>query len=200
MEKILIHACCAHCLGKLLAGLKTEPVAYDPVLFWGNPNIHPLIEWRRRLKAVKMLAERAQLPLIADETYGLVEFCRAVHGHEAVPERCARCYALRLGRAATVAREAGCRVSMFIGHEPAQIEAAARIGAAVVELHTGAYCDFDTEGRLAERDAELAALQKAAAHAASLGLEVHAGHGLTFGTLPAGAPFDTLMARAMPVF
>ena len=77
-------------------------------------------------------------------------------------------------------REAGCRVSMFIGHEPAQIEAAARIGAAVVELHTGAYCDFDTEGRLAERDAELAALQKAAAHAASLGLEVHAGHGLTF--------------------
>ena len=80
-------------------------------------------------------------------------------------------------------REAGCRVSMFIGHEPAQIEAAARIGAAVVELHTGAYCDFDTEGRLAERDAELAALQKAAAHAASLGLEVHAGHGLTFGTV-----------------
>ena len=80
-------------------------------------------------------------------------------------------------------REAGCRVSMFIGHEPAQIEAAARIGAAVVELHTGAYCDFDTEGRFAERDAELAALQKAAAHAASLGLEVHAGHGLTFGTV-----------------
>ena len=44
-------------------------------------------------------------------------------------------------------REAGCRVSMFIGHEPAQIEASARIGAAVVELHTGAYCDYDTEGR-----------------------------------------------------
>ena len=77
-------------------------------------------------------------------------------------------------------REAGCRVSMFIGHEPAQIQASARIGAAVVELHTGAYCDFDTEGRIAERDAELAALQKGAALAASLGLEVHAGHGLTF--------------------
>ena len=80
-------------------------------------------------------------------------------------------------------REAGCRVSMFIGHEPAQIEASARIGAAVVELHTGAYCDFDTEGRIAERDAELAALQKGAALAASLGLEVHAGHGLTFDTV-----------------
>ena len=80
-------------------------------------------------------------------------------------------------------REAGCRVSMFIGHEPAQIRAAARIGAAVVELHTGAYCDFDTEGRHAERDTELAALQNGAALAASLGLEVHAGHGLTFGTV-----------------
>ena len=108
MPKILIHACCAHCLGKLLAGLAAEPAAWDPVAFWGNPNVHPLIEWRRRLKAVKMLAERARLPLIADETYGLVEFCRAVHGHEAAPERCVRCYALRLNRAAQVAREAGC--------------------------------------------------------------------------------------------
>ncbi|CAM3356231.1 pyridoxine 5'-phosphate synthase [Paracoccus nototheniae] len=77
---------------------------------------------------------------------------------------------------------AGCRVSLFIGHQPAQIRASARIGAAVVELHTGAYCDLDTEGRHAEREAELAALQQGAELAASLGLEVHAGHGLTFDT------------------
>lgn len=77
-------------------------------------------------------------------------------------------------------RETGSRVSMFIGHEAAQIEASARIGAAVVELHTGAYCDFDTEGRIAERDAELAGLIRGAELAASLGLEVHAGHGLTY--------------------
>lgn len=77
-------------------------------------------------------------------------------------------------------REAGCRVSLFIGHEPAQIEAAARIGAAVIELHTGAYCDLDTEGRHDARDRELAALREGATHAARLGLEVHAGHGLTF--------------------
>ncbi|WBU60257.1 pyridoxine 5'-phosphate synthase [Paracoccus albus] len=88
-----------------------------------------------------------------------------------------------LGRYIEPLREAGCRVSLFIGHEPAQIRAAARIGAAVVELHTGAYCDFDTEGRIAERDAELAGLQEGAALAASLGLEVHAGHGLTFDTV-----------------
>ena len=109
MEQILIHACCAHCLGKLLADLKNRPDAGAPVVYWFNPNIHPLIEYRRRLKAVKMLVERAQLPLIADETYGLVEFCRAVHGHEGAPERCARCYALRLERAAAAARAAGCR-------------------------------------------------------------------------------------------
>lgn len=80
-------------------------------------------------------------------------------------------------------REAGCRVSLFIGHQPAQIEAAVRIGAAVVELHTGAYCDLDTEGRHAERDAELEALREGARLAHSLGLEVHAGHGLTYDTV-----------------
>lgn len=80
-------------------------------------------------------------------------------------------------------REAGSRVSLFIGHETRQIEAAARIGAAVVELHTGAYCDYDTEGRTPERGAELAGLAEGAKLAASLGLEVHAGHGLTFDTV-----------------
>lgn len=76
-------------------------------------------------------------------------------------------------------REAGCRVSLFIGHEPAQIEAAARTGAAVVELHTGAYADLDAAGEAAARDAELAGLAEGARLADSLGLEVHAGHGLT---------------------
>ena len=81
--------------------------------------------------------------------------------------------------------DAGSRVSLFIGHDPAQIQAAARIGAAVVELHTGAYCDLDTEGRHAARNAELAGLIEGARLADSLGLEVHAGHGLTFGTVGA---------------
>lgn len=80
-------------------------------------------------------------------------------------------------------RDAGCRVSLFIGHQPDQIRAAARIGAAVVELHTGHYCDLDTEGATAARDAELQALREGAALAHSLGLEVHAGHGLTFDTV-----------------
>jgi epoxyqueuosine reductase len=110
MTQILIHTCCAHCLGKLLTGLKADAADWEPVVFWDNPNIHPLIEYRRRLKAVKMLVERANLQLIADESYGLVQFCRAIHGHEEVPERCRRCYALRMGSTARAAREADCTV------------------------------------------------------------------------------------------
>jgi len=79
--------------------------------------------------------------------------------------------------------EAGIRVSMFIGHDPAQIEASAQIGAAVIELHTGHYCDLHYAGRFAERDLELEALAAGAAYANALGLEVHAGHGLTFETV-----------------
>ena len=80
-------------------------------------------------------------------------------------------------------REAGCRVSIFIAAERRQIEAAHRIGAAVVELHTGAYCDLHAEGRMAERDAELARLAEMATFAHQLGLEVHAGHGLSYDTV-----------------
>ncbi len=77
-------------------------------------------------------------------------------------------------------RDAGCRVSIFIAADQRQIEAAHRIGAEVIELHTGAYCDAHAEGRFDERDAELARLTDMAAFASDLGLEVHAGHGLTY--------------------
>ena len=77
-------------------------------------------------------------------------------------------------------REAGCRVSIFIAADQRQIESAARIGAPVIELHTGAYCDANAEGRYEDCDIELLRLQKMSDFANSLGLEVHAGHGLTF--------------------
>ena len=90
-------------------------------------------------------------------------------------------------------REAGCRVSMFIGHDPRQIEASARIGAAVVELHTGHYSDLHAEGRYAEAEAELAALRKGATLAHALGLEVHAGHGLTYDNVAPVAAMPEVM-------
>jgi pyridoxine 5-phosphate synthase len=90
-------------------------------------------------------------------------------------------------------REAGCRVSIFIAADERQIEAAARIGAPVIELHTGAYCDLHNEGRFEERDVELARLARCAAFAHGLGLEVHAGHGLTYETAASVAAFPQVV-------
>lgn len=79
-------------------------------------------------------------------------------------------------------RDAGSRVSLFIGAERSQIEAAARAGAQVVELHTGAYCDLLRDDQAEAAASALQAIRDSAALAADLGLEVHAGHGLDFET------------------
>jgi pyridoxine 5-phosphate synthase len=99
----------------------------------------------------------------------------------------------RLARFIAPLREAGSRVSIFIAADERQIEAAARIGAPVVELHTGAYCDAHNEGRFGDRGAELERLRRAAAFARSLGLEVHAGHGLAYDTTPPVAAFPEVV-------
>ncbi|WP_372836511.1 pyridoxine 5'-phosphate synthase [Puniceibacterium confluentis] len=90
-------------------------------------------------------------------------------------------------------REAGCRVSIFIAADARQIDAAHRIGAQVIELHTGAYCDAHSGGDFTARDAELDKLRTMAAHAHALGLEVHAGHGLTYETVHPVAAFPEVM-------
>jgi len=77
---------------------------------------------------------------------------------------------------------AGIRVSCFVEPDPAQIAAARECGAAVVELHTGAWCDAARE-RSPDAAALLAKLRAAAAQAAGLGLEVHAGHGIDYETV-----------------
>ena len=79
-------------------------------------------------------------------------------------------------------KHAGIRVSLFIGAQPAQIEAAVALGAPVIEIHTGAWCDALSEGRAAEAAAEWQLIRAGAALAKSYGLEVHAGHGLDYGT------------------
>jgi pyridoxine 5-phosphate synthase len=90
-------------------------------------------------------------------------------------------------------REAGSRVSIFIAADKRQIEAAHRIGAEVIELHTGAYCDYHAEGKFAERDDELKRLTDMAEFADGLGLEVHAGHGLTYETVQPVAALPQIM-------
>jgi pyridoxine 5-phosphate synthase len=84
--------------------------------------------------------------------------------------------------------DAGIRVSLFIEPEPSQIEAAHALGAPVVEFHTGAYCE--AEGPI--RRAQLDRLVAAAAQGAALGLECHAGHGLTFDSVGPVAAITTL--------
>ncbi|WP_171212614.1 pyridoxine 5'-phosphate synthase [Ruegeria sp. HKCCA5426] len=86
-------------------------------------------------------------------------------------------------------RDVGCRVSIFIAADQRQIEAAHRIGAEVIELHTGAYCDAFAEGHMDEANRELESLREMSAFAHSLGLEVHAGHGLTYDTVQPIAAF-----------
>jgi pyridoxine 5-phosphate synthase len=73
-------------------------------------------------------------------------------------------------------KDAGIRVSLFIEADPRQLEAAVTLGAPVVELHTGRYCELEGVAQ----QAELARLQKGAALCARLGLECHMGHGLSF--------------------
>lgn len=89
-----------------------------------------------------------------------------------------------LGPKVAALRDAGIRVSLFIDPDPMQIEAAAKLGAPVVELHTGAYA----EGR----GDELARLRSGAALAASHGIEVHAGHGLTYANVSPVAGIEQL--------
>jgi pyridoxine 5-phosphate synthase len=75
--------------------------------------------------------------------------------------------------------EAGCRVSLFVEPEEAVMDAARALGAPVVELHTGTYAESWLAGDKAAVERELGRLRRAAAHGAVIGLEIHAGHGLT---------------------
>jgi pyridoxine 5-phosphate synthase len=84
-----------------------------------------------------------------------------------------------------VLHEAGIRVSLFIEANPEQIATAASMGAQVVELHTGAFCDALRAGRMDQAEALLQTLRDGAALAAELGLEVHAGHGIDYETVTA---------------
>lgn len=77
----------------------------------------------------------------------------------------------------------GVHVSMFVEPDRAQLDATRSLGAPAVELHTGSYCDAVIDGDAAKADTELVRIVDAAQYGASIGLEIHAGHGLTFDTV-----------------
>ncbi len=89
--------------------------------------------------------------------------------------------------------EAGIRVSLFIAPESTQIEAAVAVGAPVIEIHTGAWCEAVAERNAAGAAAEFARIVRGATLAASAGLEIHAGHGLDFFTAEEIAAFHQIV-------
>lgn len=114
MSSILLHVCCAPCLAAAVETLRRAPDAGFPPLagiFFFNPNIHPLLEFRRRVKALRVYLERDPLSAEIDDRYGLDEYLARVFHRETPPsdrrERCRRCYAMRLGRVAAEAAAAG---------------------------------------------------------------------------------------------
>ncbi|MCK4375448.1 MAG: epoxyqueuosine reductase QueH [Candidatus Brocadiae bacterium] len=104
--RILLHICCAPCsIGpyEQLAGRRHDVTGY-----FYNPNIHPLIEFRRRKKALKVLQERMPISAVYEEDYGLMDYLAAVRWSSSDrSERCADCYRLRLARTAQEAARRG---------------------------------------------------------------------------------------------
>ncbi len=89
-----------------------------------------------------------------------------------------------VGEAVAKFNAAGIRSSLFIATDPAQIAAAATVRAPVIEFHTGALCDAFREQEQIVFEHELKRLQAAVQQAHELGIEVHAGHGIDFETVP----------------
>lgn len=79
-------------------------------------------------------------------------------------------------------KAAGCRISLFIEPDEAPIGLSRELGADIVELHTGTWCHAVEAGDAAKAEAEFQRLKAGAAFGASIGLEMHAGHGLDFDT------------------
>jgi predicted adenine nucleotide alpha hydrolase (AANH) superfamily ATPase len=108
---MFLHTCCAPCLATALATLRGTTAEQPARVFFYNPNIHPLLEFRRRVKALRLYLERDPLQAEIDDSYGLPEYLAAVLNPDgSIPEReerCRRCYALRLGKAAEVAASTG---------------------------------------------------------------------------------------------
>jgi len=103
--KLLLHICCAPCIAAPLAELRSGGA--EVTGFFHNPNIHPLLEFRKRLRAVEVFAEQEKLDLIGRPEYGLHEFLRQTAPYAREPEggaRCTICYRMRIDAAAALAR------------------------------------------------------------------------------------------------
>jgi tRNA A37 threonylcarbamoyladenosine dehydratase/predicted adenine nucleotide alpha hydrolase (AANH) superfamily ATPase len=103
--RLLFHCCCGPCSIASVESLIAERIT--PTLFWYNPNIHPLTEYRSRRDALSQFSSDKKLPLITINEYGLDLFLRSVGPETEMPGRCGICYRLRLEKTAAFAAEHG---------------------------------------------------------------------------------------------
>lgn len=106
--KILLHICCAVCACELTKKFQKE--GHQVTGYFYNPNIHPFKEFQKRLKAVATMARQDKLKVHYDIEYGLDDFLETVHPDDKTnqPERCAKCYWMRLEKTAKEALKLGC--------------------------------------------------------------------------------------------
>jgi predicted adenine nucleotide alpha hydrolase (AANH) superfamily ATPase len=102
--KLLLHICCGPCAGATIPAWRQKGA--EVLGFFYNPNIHPLLEYRRRLTGAREVAEITKMPLVEDVAYDPTRWFAEVSGGEG--PRCARCIAQRLERAAVEAVAQGC--------------------------------------------------------------------------------------------
>ncbi|HER62883.1 MAG TPA: epoxyqueuosine reductase QueH [Desulfobacteraceae bacterium] len=100
---ILLHVCCGPCTVYPLEVLRAQGNSVEGFFF--NPNIHPYREFRRRINALRELADMEKFPVKIVDNYGLREYLRQVVFNE--QERCSICYDMRLEAAARIAGETG---------------------------------------------------------------------------------------------
>jgi tRNA A37 threonylcarbamoyladenosine dehydratase/predicted adenine nucleotide alpha hydrolase (AANH) superfamily ATPase len=103
--RLLFHCCCGPCSIASVESLIAE--GKTPTLFWYNPNIHPLTEYRSRRDALSQFSTGQKLPLIMIDEYGLELFLRSLGPETEMPGRCGICYRLRLEKTAAFAAEHG---------------------------------------------------------------------------------------------
>lgn len=101
--KVLLHTCCANCA--IYPVDRLRDVGHDVTGYFYNPNIHPYLEFRRRLDTLKEYAELRDLPVLYREDYQLTEFLSAVAADPS--RRCNYCYQVRLAETAHTAAEQG---------------------------------------------------------------------------------------------
>lgn len=102
---MLLHACCGPCSCYTTEWLLNN--GFEPTLYYYNPNIHPYLEYQRRLEGLQQLAEIRQLPLIVESGYELEYFLREVAQQPEFRVRCLKCYEMRLRKTAEKAVELG---------------------------------------------------------------------------------------------